>query len=140
MVAPTFGFSVGDFVAVTGLIVAVVRALQGVSDDLVELKELQDELDHLKTVFEFIESAIFTGSAISVQNGERLLQTISRIQKVLNDFKKFIDKYAGTYAGMAKYRKRVAWSLWKKQQVEPFRRRLQNYATTLSIIQSELNR
>ena len=54
MPPPTFGFSVGGFVAVTGLIVAVVRALQGISDDLVELKELQDELNHLKNLFDFI--------------------------------------------------------------------------------------
>jgi hypothetical protein len=140
MPPPTFGFSVGDFVAVTTLIVTIVQALRGISDDLIELKELQDELNHLKSLFDLIGNAISTGSAITVQNTKRLLEICSSGQKVLSEFKNLVDKYAGSPAGFVKYRRRVAWSLWKKEKVEPFQIRLKSYITTLSMIQSELNR
>lgn len=140
MPLPTFGFSVGDFVAVTSLIVTIVQALRGISDDLIELKELQNELNHLKGLFNLIGNAIFAGSAITVQFTEKLRETFSSGQKVLSDFKSLVDKYAGSPAGLANYRRRVAWSLWKKKKVEPFHRRLKSYVTTLSMIQSELNR
>lgn len=140
MTPPTFGFSVGDFVAITGLIVTIVQALRGISDDLIELKELQNELNHLKSLFDLIGNAISTGSVITVQNAERLLETFSSGQKVLSDFKSLVDKYADPPAGSVKYRRRVAWAVWKKQKVEPFQRRLKSYITTLSMIQSELNR
>ena len=140
MAAPAFGFSVGDFVAVTSLIVSVVQAIRGTSDDLIELKELQDELNHLQSLFEQVKSGISSSSAISEQNVERLRQTFSRCHKILSDFKPFIEKYASSPTGLAKYRRRVEWSLRKKQQVEHFRRRLQSYVSTLSMIQGELNR
>jgi DNA repair ATPase RecN len=140
MAAPAFGFSVGDFVAVTSLIVSVVQAIRGISDDLIELKELQDELNHLQSLFEQIGRGISSSCAISVQNVERLQQIFSRCNKILGDFKNFIEKYASSSTGLAKYRRRVEWSLRKKQQVEPFRRRLQSYVSALSIIQGELSR
>ncbi|KAN0071199.1 hypothetical protein V8E54_010630 [Elaphomyces granulatus] len=128
MAAPAFGFSVGDFIAVTSLIVSVVQAIRGISDDLIELKELQDELNHLQSLFEQIGRGISSSS------------DILKMQQILGDFKNFIEKYASSFTGLAKYRRRVEWSLRKKQQVEPFRRRLQSYVSALSMIQGELSR
>jgi hypothetical protein len=44
VLVPAFGFSVGDFVAVIGLIAKVYRALDEASLDYKELDEAKDEL------------------------------------------------------------------------------------------------
>lgn len=139
MVTPSFGFSIGDFVAVTGLIVTVVQSLRGISDDLIELQELQVELCHLKNLFEVIGRDILRGDTICTKKLEVFLVTFSNSQRTISDFKGFVDKYAGVSTGLGKYRKRLSWSIWKKQKVAPFRKRLQCYITALSIIQGSMN-
>jgi hypothetical protein len=84
-----FGFSIGDFIAVTSLIVSIIQALRGISDDLFDVKELQHELNHMQSIFEQMENKFSNSITISGQNVERFQQTFSRCL----DFKRFLERY-----------------------------------------------
>jgi hypothetical protein len=141
MVVPAFGFSVGDFVAVTSLIVAVVQALRGTSDDIRELKVTEEQLTHLKSILEQIALAVSSGTAISAKSLEILVKTCADCQTVLTEFKSLISKNTATSPGLAKYVTRIKFILGSKgKKVDLFQKYLQRHISTILLIQNELNR
>jgi hypothetical protein len=141
MVVPAFGFSVGDFITVTSLIVDIVQALRGTSDDIRELKETEQQLTHLKSVLGQIAQAVSSGTAVSVKSLDILAKTCSDCQVLLTEFKTFIDQNTATSSRFAKYGKRINFVLGSKNKhVASFHKSLERHISTIVLIQTELNR
>lgn len=137
---PAFGFSVGDFIAVSNLVVSVVKALQSTSEDQAELKAIQEQLCHLQELIESVESSIFGGTAISEQNTQKLQRVLAGTEMLLGQFKAFVDKYMVESSSFIKCWRRVEYSLGKKNSMESFRKHLNSYVYMLMLIQNDLNR
>jgi hypothetical protein len=94
MVAPGFGFSVGDFIAGGKVLIEVITAFKeagGASSkyasELAFLNSLKSTLDHLER---FVSSTSSSQSSDLSQDISKLLQGI---REPWEEFKKFLDKF-----------------------------------------------
>lgn len=134
--AVPFGFGVGDFFAVIGLIVKICQAFDDNSDILKEFREVRTELKYFEDVVDQLRKSMLGGTAISEQHAVKVKQVLERCKKVLEDFQSFIISYKGVNSA----RRRITWALRGKNKLEPFRQQIQRSMTVLGLVQHEVNR
>ncbi|KAL2826150.1 hypothetical protein BJY01DRAFT_256088 [Aspergillus pseudoustus] len=126
--APAFGFSVGDFVAVATMIWKISQALSGVSEDSKLYQELQLELSAFQGAFVPLQQAVVNGATLPQVQVTRMKEVLVQIQRLTNDFnhmEKFKDISTSAGKDRAKkyvvLRKRVSWTLYGKRPIQQFR-------------------
>jgi hypothetical protein len=145
MPAPGFGFSVGDFVAVTGLIWQLCQALDDSAEDAKLFKEVQLELFAFNSVILQVQQSVLKSARLSDEVASRLEKTLHQIKATAEDFYQHIRSFksrassADNVRGMTQLRMKVTWSFSGKKKVEPFRAAMQSYSAALTLIMQALN-
>ncbi|KAH0545424.1 hypothetical protein FGG08_000565 [Glutinoglossum americanum] len=139
-----FGFSVGDFVAVAGLVWKLCQALDESSEDTEEFRKVQLELLSFHSAIIGLEQLICTGAILSEEQVARIKNVLENCRRPISEFEKHTEKYkAGPADGdgvqaIGKLRKRVQWTFLGKKKVEPFRKTVQSYSAILGLIMQSL--
>jgi hypothetical protein len=144
---PAFGFSVGDFVAVTALIWSLNQALDEASDDSKLFHEIQLELAAFRDVVIQLEYAMKNGEAAAKDQVDRTRTVLSQMGRVLSEFNQHTQRYKrggevdkdGTRKP-ASVRRRVQWTFFGKKQVGQFREALRGYTSILNLIMQSLTK
>lgn len=135
MVIP-FGFSVGDFIAVIGLVTKICKAFDEGSDVSRAFQDAKVELKDFQDVVQQLKESLFTGTEISEQNAARVEQVLGDSKKALDGF----DLFIASFKEMKSFSRRVKFALSGQKRVEDFRKRIQRYMTILGLVQQELSR
>lgn len=137
MPAPTFGFSVGDFVAAANVAWTIYKALEGAST---HYQELQTEMLAFRNVSLQVVQ-IFSSGSISLDSNQA-----STAKKVLEDFQRSIhrfDKHLTKYGGprgLDKSRlKRLRWAFSGADNVKLFRDMIQSHTLALTLFMQSIN-
>ncbi|KAL2842628.1 hypothetical protein BJX68DRAFT_166512 [Aspergillus pseudodeflectus] len=143
--APAFGFSVGDFIAVAALIWRLSQALNEASEDSKLFREIQLELSAFRDVVIQLEYAMKDGAAASKDQVDRTRAVFSRMERGMNEFNKHTENYKGGgrvdeegTRGIASIKRRVQWTFFGKKQVGQFREALRSYTIILNLIMQSL--
>ncbi len=91
MVAPPFGFSVGDFIAIIDLVQKVGKALHGQHGASAEYQRLVRNLQSLKLIFQYLKYLDQDEANRSLVNG--IQAQAHEALKPLNDFLRKVAKY-----------------------------------------------
>ena len=115
----SFGFGVGDFLAVSQLAFALYRQCYLVARSAPqEFQSLVTELTTLFTSLQLLQNEVADTNSVLVQSGEKRLQMMKEIINRVEGTLKQLEKFAGEYAkllnpGRSKVKKvwdRVKWS------------------------------
>lgn len=130
-----FGLSIGDFVAVTGLVITICQAFDNHAEVLHEFKDIQSELKAVADVVERLQASVFAGTAVREENVEKVKETLDGCKKALEEFRTLALKYNEP----ASVRRRIVWALAGKKKIEPFRRKIQHHVAVLGLVQQEIH-
>ncbi|OQE08259.1 hypothetical protein PENVUL_c010G06890, partial [Penicillium vulpinum] len=144
---PSFGFGVGDFVAVASLVWKISQALSDVSEDSKLYRELQLELSAFQGVFIQFQQAIVDGVVLPQDQVTRVKTILAQIERQTKNFNNHIEKFKdlakSTEKDRAKkfvvFKKRVSWSLYGKKPIQQFREALRGYTAILTLTMHTLN-
>ncbi|PMD66546.1 uncharacterized protein K444DRAFT_120472 [Hyaloscypha bicolor E] len=134
MVAPVFGFSVGDFIAGGQILIETVKAFKEAGGASSKYASELSFLNSLKSTFDHLER--FASSTSSPQSND-LLQDISKllqdIREPWQEFRTFLDKYepslgaSSSRSKVAKARRTIQYTLKDiSGKVEKLRRQTEN--------------
>ena len=129
-----FGFSVGDFVAVIGLIVKICQAFDDDSDVLRDFIEVRSELQAFGDLVDQLQKSILGRTAISDQNATKVKNVLDSCKQALENVQAFVHSYKEAKS----ISRRISWAIFGKSKLEPFRRKIQHNMTVLGLIQHDL--
>ena len=134
----SFGFSVGDFIAVGNLAWTIYRSCKGMSDEYLEvsrealtvhtvIKELQDEADDPQSIL----------NRRGIARKQELFRLIQHLQQVLNN----IDSIVQKYHTLARRERRI-WNQLRlsKEDLDKLRLQLTFHVTAINAFTASLSR
>ena len=148
MPVPAFGFSVGDFVAVTGLVWQLCQLLDDASPYVKLFRDIQLELFAFNGVLLLIQQSMMDGvhskTKISKATIDTLQKTLEQAKETVVEFtfyvKKFKEDSTREAGGLVKFKKRLSWSFSGKKKVEPFRQSMSSFSSVLMLSIQTLTR
>jgi len=132
--------SVGDCIAIIGVVIQGYNAISSTSDEAKELGSLQDDLHHMQDILEQLPKPDPDLASISEASIRKLNDTVSRCQTTLSELAAATKKYGPSKFTFVTYYRRVAWTFSGKMKVLPFEARIKRLTTALSLVQSDINR
>jgi len=125
----SFGFGVGDFLAVSQLAVRVYNAYKGAPDDF---RNISDEINSLHNVVNKVQGQ-FEGSKPDLEDQERLKEVLQGCQNVLKDLDELLVRYGTMNSdpglGVGRAVDRVKWG---QENITGLRMRLTSNTTLLN--------
>lgn len=136
-----FNFSVGDFLAVAGLLWKLCQTLDEFSKDAKELHKVQLELMSFHSAILSIERLLSTDVTLSEEHTAQLGSMCQNCQEPIKEFDEHVVKYKSDRADSngTRWVKRARWAFVGGKKVEPFRRMVQSYSATLMLIIASAN-
>ena len=140
-----FGVSVGDFIAVGGLVVRIYQSLDDASYDAAMFEEAQRELVSFHIALMGVEQCLNSGAVLVDDDARRLKMVLDSCQKPMEDFQARVQKYKSSgndkprASGIASWRRQLAWSIGGKKCVEPFRQAIRSYSASLLVVQAVIH-
>ena len=141
MLAPIFGFSLGDFISGIGLLIEIFQSLNEANGAQAEYKELWRELTNIKNGLESVQKL----SLDHCQSAQA-----SAVENAVNDCLSCIDgfmqrnkKYCGlgstpvarwSSAGFRTSVRMVQWALWKKADLVKFKSEVQQHTAAIQML------
>ncbi|KAM6513474.1 hypothetical protein FALCPG4_015890 [Fusarium falciforme] len=136
----TSPLSVGDCIAIIGVIIKGYGALSGTSDDAKELSRLVDDLLHMQEILEQFAPLDSVRTSDSNASIKKLDDAVSRCQAALSELADVAKKYEPTESRVMNYYRRITWTFSGKTKMEPLQKRIQSLTINLSVIQDDINR
>jgi hypothetical protein len=140
MVAPGFGFSVGDFIAAIQLIGKVFKALKDTGGAEDDFKALFQELSQLQIVLEQLRDLPSISSS-SQSHFNAVKGMALAVQIPLRDFLGKIEKFKATFAmekgGFSEFKKvgrKAKWAISMQKEVDRLRGVLTMKIVTISVL------
>jgi hypothetical protein len=146
MPPPAFGFGVGDFITVAGLIWQLCQSLDSASEDSKIFRDIQFELFAFNGVIFQMQQSIANGVELPDGVIETLQKTLDQAKRTIIEFGRHVDTFKtgpvdeGGVQSIAELRKRISWSFSGKKKVMPFRQSMQSYSAVLMLIMQNMNR
>ena len=136
----SFGFSVGDFIAVTQLIADVIKSLRETGGAKSEYRELLRELDGLQCALSHLKS-------LSSRNPGQTLESIKyaalSCRKAIEDFLGKISKYDGSLAEqntsgpIKRTAHKLRWTFGRKNEIQRLQSYLNIHIGTINMLLAE---
>ena len=140
MVAPAFGFSVGDFVSVIQLVGKVSKALKDTGGAEDDFKLLYQELSQLQIVLEQLRdlppSASVSQNHFNAVRGMALAVQIP-LQEFLDKIEKFKIAFESPKSHFSELRKagrKAQWAVWMQEEVNKIRSVVTMKIVTISVL------
>ncbi|KAI1101452.1 hypothetical protein F4804DRAFT_9849 [Jackrogersella minutella] len=130
--------SVGDCIAIIGVIIKGFNAFKGSSETVKEFESLKGDLLAMKLTLERLSHSYSNSN--SPANLHEIDSIISRCRDVLTELTLLTEKYAPTKSRTKTGYRRLTWTFWGKKEAEPFRLRIHGLSTLLTVAQVEVNR
>jgi len=136
-----FGFSVGDFLAIAGLVWKLCRTLDEFSKDANDFHKLQLELLSFHSAILSIERLLSTDVTLCEEQAAQLRSVYKSCQGTIEEFERHAMKYKSDIVDSngTRWLKRVQFAFVGGKKVEPFRRMVQSYSMTLMLIITATN-
>ncbi|KAE8452606.1 hypothetical protein EG329_013865 [Mollisiaceae sp. DMI_Dod_QoI] len=136
-----FGFGVGDFLAVAGLVWKLCQTLDEFSKDANDFRKVQLELLSFHSAILSIERLLSTNATLSEEQIEQLRSVYEGCQATIEEFREHAMKYkSSTMNGKGtRWLKRTQFAFVGRTKMEPFRRMVQSYSTSLTLIIAAAN-
>ncbi|KAG8160460.1 hypothetical protein KVR01_009996 [Diaporthe batatas] len=126
--------SVGDCIAIVGIVVKGFQALSSTSEDSRVLAQVRSDLDTLSAVLTEL-------SAADSQEQARFRSVVQGCYANLKNLRQFTKKYSdGSSVAVSRYFKRLRYSLSGKDELDTYRQGLQQSLISLLLLQSERQR
>ncbi|KAK3302777.1 uncharacterized protein B0T15DRAFT_314824 [Chaetomium strumarium] len=132
--------SVGDCIAIIGVIVKCVDAVCGSSDDAKALEGLKGDLAHMRESLEELLSPSSAWCSASHATLGRLNSTIDRCRDALRELATLTEKYGPRKSRFATFYSQITWAISGKTKVAPIQCRIQNLTAALLLIQGDIIR
>ena len=136
-----FGFSVGDFIAGINTLIDIVHSLSDTNGAQADYKELGSELQSLKSGLDGVkalptdptQTTEFSALHAAVENCracvERFVRRNSKFKSLEN-----IPGKKWSLATLKECGRKVQWAIWKKNDVENFRGRVQWHTGAIGML------
>jgi hypothetical protein len=137
----TLPLSVGDCIAIIGVLIKSYKALRGISGDVKDLEDLENDLQQMQMVLgQFPKPGSPSASSISDAHMSRLSQSVIACQDTLTDMAAVAKQYGPSKSTLKTYYRRLYWSFGGKNQLNSFQLRIQRHLSTMSLLLLEINR
>jgi hypothetical protein len=132
--------SVGDCIAIIGVIVKCVDALGSSSDDAQALQGLRGDLAHMRESLEGLLSPSLRWSSASHATLRRLNGTVDRCRDALTELATLTEKYGARKSRLGSFYTQITWSISGKTKVAPIQARIQSLTASLLLVQGDIIR
>lgn len=136
----SFGFSVGDFIAVGKIIVDITSSLQEVGGSKSEYQELLRELECLQHALQHLDKLHWKSSSTSLESIKYAAISCRRpLEQFLAKIKRF-DKSLGVLGrnrGMRRAKDKLMWAYGEKGDIEKLQSYLNVHVGTINILLAE---
>ncbi|KAI4866770.1 hypothetical protein F4820DRAFT_236613 [Hypoxylon rubiginosum] len=132
--------SVGDCIAIIGVLIQGYKAISDSSDDAKALGSLQVDLQHMKEIFEQLAEPRTNVSPESEASTKKLNDIVDRCRETLDELTTATKKYGASTWRVVTYYRRISWSLSGQKAIAPIQARVQGLTASLSAVQSEIIR
>lgn len=132
--------SVGDCIAIIGVVIKGYGALSGTSDDAKELGRLTDDLLRLQEILKQLPKQDSFQTSNQNAGIKELDEAISHCQETLSELADVVKEYDPTNSRAKKYYRRLAWTFTGKEKTQPLQKRIQNLTTNVLLLQNDLQR
>ena len=149
MPVPLFGFSLGDFIAVIGLLIDGFQSLNSTNGALADYKRLRRELKNLKNGLQGVRnlspdlSQDPQASVVSSAVASAVNDCLFCVDGFLQKNKKYselgstpADRWSS--AGFKNSWRMVGWATWKKKEVVKFKGDVQRHVAAIQMLLAEL--
>ncbi|XXG98228.1 hypothetical protein Hte_004550 [Hypoxylon texense] len=132
--------SVGDCIAIIGVLIQSYKAISDSSDDAKALGGLQVDLQHMREIFEQLAEPRANISPESEASTKKLNDIVDRCRETLDELASATKKYGASPWRVVSYYRRISWSVSGQKTIAPIQARIQGLTASLSVIQSEIIR
>ncbi|RYP51327.1 hypothetical protein DL768_003331 [Monosporascus sp. mg162] len=132
--------SVGDCIAIIGVITKGYNALSGSSDDAKELSWLMDDLPRMREILDQIQTSDQPQTSDSTPDLKILDPPVGRCKDALSELARVTKRYEPTNSRVKRYYRRLSFTLWGKKEIEPLQKRIQDLTAALTLAHAEVNR
>ena len=140
-----FGISVGDFIAGINTLIDIVHSLSDTNGAQADYKELGSELQSLKSGLDGIEALSleatqtteFSALNAAVENCRACVERFFRRNSKFKSLENTTGK-KWSLATLKQCGREVQWAVWKKNDVENFRDRIQSHTGAIGMLLATL--
>jgi hypothetical protein len=137
----TSPLSVGDCIAIIGVLIKGYKALRGISGDVKDLEDLENDLQQMQMVLvQFPKPGSPSASSVPDAYMSRLNETVEACQATLTDMAATVKQYGPSKSALKTYYRRLHLSFGGKNQLSSFQLRIQRHSSTMSLLLLEINR
>jgi hypothetical protein len=147
MPGPAFGFGIGDFVAVSSLIITICNAIAGCALEIEEFHLFQLELKSIKEAVDGLQTMMFEGTPMALNDAEKLIATLKDCKLYLAKVDSFISAYhkngpqsSDSTRAIQNQWHRIRFTVCGSKVLKTFRARIQTYIQVLTLAQTNLCR
>ncbi|KAH8706170.1 hypothetical protein BGZ61DRAFT_449504 [Ilyonectria robusta] len=132
--------SVGDCIAIIGVVIKGYGALSGTSDDAKELGRLTDDLLRLQEILKQLPKQDSFQASNQNAGTKELDEAIRHCQETLSELASVVKEYEPTNSRAKRYYRRLAWTFAGKEKTQPLQKRIQSLTANVLLLQNGLQR
>jgi hypothetical protein len=138
-----FGFSVGDFVAMAGIVWRICQALKESSEDSAEFRGVQLELQSFHRALLSLDRLLRGGIVLPEDDIDSVQAVFGDCRSLLLGFEKHVQRYMASspsarrdrgVQALVGFRKKVEWSFVGRKKVELFRMTMHRNSAILTLM------